>query len=79
MNLDPDSQKYTAFQTHIGTFVYTVMGQGLKNAPATCQKLLNIVLRGMHNFAGSLIDDVVIFDMDFETHLMHVRQVLERQ
>ena len=78
VNLDSDSQNHTAFQTHIGTFVYTVMVQGLKNEPATCQKLLNIVLRGMHNFAGSLIDDVVIFDMDFETHLMHVRQVLER-
>ena len=78
ISLSPESQKYTAFTTDLGTFVYTVMPQGLKNAPGTCQKLLNIVLRGMHKFSGSLLDDIVIFDKDPETHMMHVRQVLER-
>ena len=62
----------------MGKFVYASMPQGLKNAPATCQKAMNIILRGLHRFAGSLLDDVVVFDHDFDLHLGHVRQVLER-
>jgi len=54
------------------------MPQGLKNAPSTAQKLINMILRGLHRFAGSLIDDIVIFSMHFDDHLNHVRQVLER-
>ena len=37
-----------------------------------------MILRGLHRFAGSLIDDTVIFSMHFDDHLNHVRQVLER-
>jgi len=76
--LHPNSRKYTAFQTEIGGFRYKRMPMGLKNAPATCQKLMNIVLRGLHRCAGSLLDDVVIFSKDFDQHIGHVEQVLKR-
>ena len=78
IGLHPDSRKYTGFETHVGKFVYASMPQGLKNATATCQKAMNFILRGLHRFAGSLLDDVVVFDHDFDLHLGHVRQVLER-
>jgi len=54
------------------------MPQGIKNVPSTAQKLTNMILRGLHRFAGSLIDDIVIISMHFDDHLNHVRQVLER-
>ena len=78
IELDPDSQKYTTFSSHIGSFSYLRMPQGLKNAPGTCQKMMNIVLRGMHKFSGSLVDDIVIFDKNPDVHLTHVKHVLER-
>lgn len=39
INLSPESQKYTSFQTPIGTFSYCVMAMGLKCASATCQRI----------------------------------------
>jgi len=54
------------------------MAMGLKNAPATCQKLMNKILRGLYRNAGSLLDDIVIFSTEFEQHLNHVEQVLKR-
>jgi len=78
VNLHPNSRKYTAFETEIGKMRYKSMAMGLKNAPATCQKLLNKILRGLHRYAGSLLDDIVIFSRDFQQHLNHVEQVLER-
>ena len=78
VELEPESRKYTGFQTPFGSYSYLRMPQGLKNAPSTAQKLANMILRGLHRFAGSLIDDIVIFSMRFHDHLNHVRQVLER-
>ena len=76
--LSPESQKYTAFQTPFGTFSYKVMPMGLKFASATCQRLIDIVMRGAHRYAGSLLDDILVFSADFDTHLGHVKDVLER-
>jgi len=36
------------------------MAMGFKNALATCQKLMNKILRGLYRYAGSLLDDIVI-------------------
>jgi len=76
--LQPQSRKFTAFQTEIGCFSYKRMPQGLRNAPTTCQKLMQILLRGLHRCAGNLLDDIVIFTKNFEQHLDAVREVLER-
>jgi len=76
--LNPNSRKYTAFQTEIGGLRYKRIAMGLKNAPATCQKLMNKILRGLYRYAGSLLDDIVIFSTEFEQHLNHVEQVLKR-
>ena len=36
-----------------------------------------MVLRGMHKQAGSIID-ILIFSVDFDQHLTHIENVLER-
>lgn len=51
---------------------------GLKTASNTCQKLVDILLTGAHKYAGSLMDDILVYDKNFEDHLTHVRDVLDR-
>ena len=51
---------------------------GLRCASATFQRLMDKVLCGMHKFAGTLIDDTLVFSTTFEDHLNHVQQVLDR-
>ena len=69
----------TAFNTPSGHYEYLVMPFGLTNAPAVFQALVNNVLREMLNsFAFVYLDDILIFSPDEETHVGHVRQVLQR-
>jgi len=54
------------------------MAMGLKTASATCQRLVDRMLKGAHRYACSLIDDILIYSMDFDTHLAHLTNVLNR-
>jgi len=76
--MEAESIKYTGFHPFCGSFTYKKMPMGLKCASATCQRLLNMLLRGTHRFTGSLIDDILIFSMEFDQHLKHLQEVLER-
>jgi len=77
--ISAESQTYTGFQTPEGaTYSYVSMPQGLKGAPSTCQRLMNNLLRGTHKYCGTLIDDVIVHSMNFEEHLVHLREVLDR-
>jgi len=76
--LTPDSQKYTGFSTPNGVYSYVRMGMGLRNASSTMQKLIDHVLRHAHRYADALQDDILIFSTNFEDHLMHVKDVLDR-
>jgi len=51
---------------------------GLKCASATCQRLIDMVLKGAHRYACSLIDDILIHSMDFDSHVVHLTDVLNR-
>ena len=76
--LEPSSQKFTGFITPWGVFSYIYMPVVLKCASATCQRLMDRVLRGAHKYAGTLLDDILVFDKDYASHLQHVKDVLER-
>ena len=68
----------TAFTAGAGLFQFNVMPFGLRGAPATFQRLMDVVLTGMGEYSAAYMDDVVIFSMTWEDHLQHIRQVLQK-
>ena len=67
----------TAFRTRYGHYEYTVMPFGLTNAPATCQALINNVLREhLDIFVIAYLDDILIYSKNEEEHKEHVHKVL---
>jgi len=67
----------TAFQTRYGHYKYTVMPFGLKNTPATFQRLINDTLREyLDDFVITYLDDILIYSDDLEMHRSHVHKVL---
>ena len=56
-----EDKKYTAFRTRTGLYHYNVMPQGLRNSPATFQRLMNKALKGMDAFVFVYQDDILIF------------------
>lgn len=75
--LDEQSRHLTGFATPDGaTYQYRVMPFGLKNAPATFQKLMTRVLAGyLGNFVHVYLDDIIIFSQNPEQHMGHLRLV----
>jgi len=67
----------TAFRTRYGHYEYTVMPFGLTNAPATCQALVNNVLRAhLDIFVIAYLDDILVYSEDLKEHRQHVKTVL---
>ena len=74
----PDDIHKTAFRTRYGHYEFTVMPFGLTNAPATCQAVMNDVLRPyLDKFTSIYLDDCMIWSATEEEHLNHIRLVLE--
>ena len=68
----------TAFRTRYGHYEYLVMPFGLTNAPATCQALINNVLRHhLDETVVAYLDDILIYSENEEEHVRHVKEVLE--
>jgi len=52
---------------------------GLKNAPATFQRLINDTLREyLDDFAITYLDDILIYSDDLKMHRSHVHKILEK-
>ena len=77
--MDPKDADKTAFVTRRSIFRWKVMPFGICNAPATFQRLMDIVLSGL-NFEICLVylDDVIIFASTPEQHLDRLEQVFQR-
>jgi hypothetical protein len=68
----------TAFQTPFGHFQFKVLIEGLTNAPATFQTVMNSILHPyIRKFVVVYIDDILIFSKSEAEHQAHVRLVLK--
>ncbi|OAF65950.1 hypothetical protein A3Q56_06325 [Intoshia linei] len=67
----------TAFSTSFGDkfYQYNVMPQGLSNAPATCQRVMDKVLKGINNVIVYL-DDIIIALNSVKEHKIDLNNVL---
>ena len=50
---------------------------GVKNSPATFQRLVNIVISGLGG-CDAYINDVIIHNNSFEDHLQSIRKLFDR-
>ncbi|XP_067261173.1 uncharacterized protein [Chanodichthys erythropterus] len=67
----------SAFVTQDDFMQYCVMAFGMRNAPATFQRLINIVLAGVRN-CNAYLDDLVIYSSSWSAHVATLREVFER-
>jgi len=67
-----------AFVTNNGLYQLKVMPFGLCGAPATFQRMMDQVIKGMNHFASSYLDDLIVFSTSWESHLSNLRAVLDR-
>ncbi|KAF1324715.1 reverse transcriptase, partial [Globisporangium splendens] len=79
-----DDVPLTAVSTPSGMlWEWLVMPQGLKNAPATFNRMVTNVLRPLRTFAPSYFDDIFVHSkttngkFDADVHLDHLRQVFQ--
>ena len=79
MPLDQDAQEKAAFTTRGGLWKWRVLPFGLTSAPATFERLMEQVLKGLQWKSLLLyLDDVIVFSPDFETHLDRLGTVFAR-
>ena len=79
VEMDPKDAEKTAFTTICGLYQFKVMSFGLCNAPATFERMMEVILSGLQWETCLLyIDDVIIFSNNFEQHLERLSDVLSR-
>ena len=71
------AKEVSAFVTPSGLYQYKVMPFGMKNAPATFQRLINHIIKGLDGCAA-YIDDVVISSKTWGDHVRQIKAFFER-
>ena len=79
VEIDPGDKEKTAFSTGKGLWQFKVMPFGLYNAPATFERLMELVLTGLIGDAClGYLDDIIIVGRTFDNHLRNLEQVLTK-
>ncbi|KAL0171312.1 hypothetical protein M9458_031623, partial [Cirrhinus mrigala] len=74
--LTASAKPKTAFSTPSGHWQYRTLPFGLHGAPATFQRMMDIILRPHQAYAAAYIDDVVVHSEAWDEHLDRLRRVL---
>ena len=79
VTMDQRDSPKTAFTTGSDLYQFKVMPMGLRNAPSTFQRLMQLVLRGLHwESVLVYLDDVIVFGRSFDEKLDRLRVVFDR-
>ena len=69
-------QEKTTFTCHAGSYKFLRMPFGLRNAPATFQRAMDIILSGVRwKCCIVYLDDIIVFSKNREDHLRHLEEV----
>ncbi|KAL2086009.1 hypothetical protein ACEWY4_019329 [Coilia grayii] len=75
--LSDHAKDVSAFVTPQGLFRCLVLPFGMKNSPATFQRLMNQVTSGLDNVVA-YIDDLIAFSFSWADHVVHLGQLFDR-
>lgn len=79
IEMDPKDIEKTAFTVENGHYEFTRMPFGLKNAPATFQRVMDNMLRGLqHHSCIVYLDDIIIFSTSLQEHIQRLTDVFNR-
>ncbi|GBM06020.1 Retrovirus-related Pol polyprotein from transposon 17.6 [Araneus ventricosus] len=73
INVHPADRDKTAFVCPFGTFRFKRMPFGLRNAPATFQRLMDMFCRNLP--AMAYLDDIIVSSATFDQHLLNLETV----
>ncbi|XP_025161592.1 uncharacterized protein LOC112590101, partial [Harpegnathos saltator] len=79
IEMDPRDRHKTAFTTSFGHYEFNRMPFGSKNAPATFQRLMDIVLSGIQGQEAFVyLDDIVVYASSLEEHKHKFEKLMQR-
>lgn len=79
ISMDPRDRHKTAFITQYGLFEWKVLGMGLCNAPATFERLMELIMAGLTwDSVLVYLDDVIVFGADYDQHHKRLEEVFRR-
>ena len=71
------AMEISAFATPDGLYQYKVMPFGMKNAPATFQRLINSLIADLEN-SSAYIDDIIVYSHDFMSHVKQIKALFRK-
>ena len=71
------AKEISAFVTPNGLYQYKVMPFGMKNSPATFQRLTNMIITGLDN-CKAYIDDAIIYSEEWDQQIKTIREFFKR-
>uniref|UniRef100_A0A0N4WGV8 RNA-directed DNA polymerase n=1 Tax=Haemonchus placei TaxID=6290 RepID=A0A0N4WGV8_HAEPC len=76
--LSPESQAKCGWATHRGVNQFVYLPFSSRNAGAYFCRAMSRTLAGLDDNCLAYLDDIIVFDNDFDTHLCSLRKVLDR-
>jgi hypothetical protein len=77
--MDPNSISKTAFNVENGHYEFVRMPFGLKNAPATFQRVMDNVLKELQEkICLVYMDDIIVFSTSLQEHISNLKLIFKR-